>query len=140
MALGVLILGINGIGERSDSIENGLRKRSGAIRERGGGRFGRRQGFCELAKALVDFVEGIGAGGEKALKGDAEIGFEDIALPPACFFGVHVIGGGNGVAALMLGKIHRSVGDLDELLRRRAVEWIASDTEAGGDVLLAKKR
>src|SRR5712664_2566350 len=40
----------------------------------------------------------------------------------------------------MLRKIHRSVGNLDQLLRRRAVEWIARDTEAGADVFLAQQR
>src|SRR6266478_8646804 len=40
----------------------------------------------------------------------------------------------------MLGKIHRGVGPLDELLRRRAVQWIARDAEAGADIFLAQER
>src|SRR5713226_8567363 len=40
----------------------------------------------------------------------------------------------------MFRKIHRSVGHLDELLRRRAVERITRDAEAGADVFLAQQR
>src|ERR1700674_1696557 len=43
------------------------------------------------------------------------------------------------MAALMFRKIHRSVGNLDKLLRRRAMEWIAGDAEAGADVFLAQQ-
>ena len=50
-----------------------------------------------------------------------------------------MIGGGDGVAALMLREIHRGVGDLNQFLRRRAVQRIAGDTEAGGDILLAQQ-
>src|SRR2546429_9771457 len=39
----------------------------------------------------------------------------------------------------MFRKIHGSVGDLDKLLRRRAMEWIARDAEAGADVFLAQQ-
>ena len=94
----------------------------------------------ELAETLINFFEGFGAGGEKTFKGDAEIGFENIALPAAGFLGIDVIGGGNGIAALMLGEIHGGIGDLDEFLRRRAVQWIAGDTKAGADIFLAEKR
>src|SRR5690349_16204525 len=51
-----------------------------------------------------------------------------------------MIGGGNGVAALMFRKVHRSVGDLDELLRRGAVQGIAGNAEAGADIFFAQKR
>src|SRR2546422_53935 len=39
----------------------------------------------------------------------------------------------------MFRKIHRSVGDLDKLLRRRAMEWIAGDAEAGAVVFPAQQ-
>src|SRR2546427_9658622 len=39
----------------------------------------------------------------------------------------------------MLRKIHRSVGHLDELLRRRSVKRIARYAEAGADVFLAQQ-
>src|SRR5438046_9400547 len=40
----------------------------------------------------------------------------------------------------MFRKIHRSVGDLDELLRRRPVQGIAGDAKAGADIFLAQER
>jgi len=135
-----LILGVNGVGEGSDGVENRLGKRGGAVRGGGGRGFGSGERLGELAEALMDLVEGLGAGGEKTLQGDPEIGLEDVALPAAGVFGVDVVGGGDGVAALMLGEIHGSVGDLDEFLRRGTMERIAGDTEAGGNVLLAEKR
>src|SRR5258708_32716591 len=40
----------------------------------------------------------------------------------------------------MLREIHGSVGDLDEFMRRSAVERITSDAETGADIFFAKKR
>ena len=51
-----------------------------------------------------------------------------------------MIGGGDGVAALMLGQIHGSIRDLNQFLRSGAVERIAGDAETGADILLAKQR
>src|SRR5271157_2555185 len=140
VALGVLILGVDGVGQGSDGVENRLGNRGGAVQGREGRGLGSGERLGELAQALVNLVEGVGAGGKKTLEGDPEIGLEDVALPAASVLGVDVVGGGDGVAALMLGEIHGSVGDLNEFLRRGAVERIAGDAKAGGDVLLAEKR
>src|SRR6202030_3033983 len=101
--LRVLVLGINGVGERSDGVKNGLWKGARAFGRRILRDFGGRQGIGELAEAEIDFFESFGAGSEEALESDAEIGFEDVALPPPSFVGIDVIGGGDGVAALVLG-------------------------------------
>src|SRR5207302_1708274 len=96
--------------------------------------------FCELAQALVDFFEGLWSRREKTLERHAEIRFEDVTLPFFSFVGIEVIGGGDGVAALMFRKIHRSIGHLDKLLRRRAMERITRDAEASADVFLTQQR
>jgi hypothetical protein len=97
------------------------------------------QRFGELLQARINFFKSFGPGGEKAFERDTKIGFENIALPLLGFIGIEVIGGGNGVAALMLGEIHRSVGNLDEFLRRGAVQRITGDAEAGADIFLAQQ-
>ena len=51
-----------------------------------------------------------------------------------------MVGGRNGISALVLGQIHGSIGHLDKLLRRRAVQRIAGDTKTGADVFLAQQR
>src|SRR5437667_2972207 len=142
VALGVVVLGVDGEGQRSDRIEEGWGERLRCIgnwRGDGGNALGWGKRFGKLLQALVDLLEGVGAGGEKALEGDAEIGFENVALPLASFVGIEMIGGGYGVAALMLREVHRGVGHLDELLRDRAVQGEAGDAEAGGDVLFAEE-
>src|SRR5204862_7264628 len=42
-------------------------------------------------------------------------------------------------SALMFREIHRSIGHLDQLLRRRAVKRITRDAEAGTDVFLTQQ-
>src|SRR2546429_8009469 len=96
--------------------------------------------FRELPQTLVDFLKSLGPRGEKALQSDAQVSLEDVAFPLFGLVGIKVIGGGDGVAALMLRKVHRSVGDLDEVLRRGAMQWVAGDAKARADVLLAQQR
>src|SRR5207247_9135647 len=95
--------------------------------------------FGKLLQALVDLLEGVGAGGEKVFEGDAEISFENVVGAVTSFVGIEMIGGGYGVPALMLREVHRGVGNLDEFLRDRAVQGEAGDAEAGGDVLFPEE-
>src|ERR1700674_3082240 len=97
-------------------------------------RFGERPG--ELLNPTVDFNEGVRARGELALECDGEIGLENVTLPLFRVVGIKVIRGGDSVAALMLGKIHRGIRDLDQLLRRRSVGRKRCYSKAGCDVLL----
>src|SRR6516164_2677883 len=144
MALRVMILGVNRVGQRSDRVQHGLRKRMRALlrRDRSAAVIGLRgaERFRELPQTLVNFLKSLGTRGEKALESDAQVSLEDVALPLLGFVGIKVIGGGDGVAALMLRKVHRSVGDLDELLRRGAVQRVAGDAKARADVFLAQQR
>ena len=117
-----MILGVDRKSQRRDRVQDGLRQclralrgsgsRFAAVRLRGSKRFG------ELAQTLVDFFKRLRPGREKPLQRHAKIRFENVALPFFRFVGIEMIGGGDGVAALMLRKIHRSVGHLDQFLRR----------------------
>ena len=98
------------------------------------------QRLGELLQALIDLLEGLRAGGKQPLECNAEVGFQDVAFPLLGFIGVEVLGGGNGVASLMLGKIHRGVSHLDQLLGRGAVHRKAGDAEAAGNIFLAQQR
>src|SRR5713101_4402971 len=154
VALGVVVFGVNGKRQRRHGVNHGLRQRlhalAGAHRRGASGVLGfsgrRLRGFAgserlrELFQALINLREGFRAGGEQALQGNAQVGFQNVALPLFGFTRVVVVGGGNGVAALVLREIHRSVGYLNEFLRRRAMERITGDAEAGGDAFLAKQR
>src|SRR5215472_12056092 len=104
MALRVMIFGVNRIRKRGYRVQNrlgecmrarGLRKGFGAFGFRGAER------FRELAQALVNLFERFGTGREEALERNAEISFEDVALPLFRFIGIEMIGSGNGVAALV---------------------------------------
>src|SRR5215470_4901422 len=139
MTLGVLILGIDRVGERSDGIEDRLRQGIGAIRDFRLGGLGGGQRIGELPEPLVDLVKGFRPGRKQALEGDAKIGLEHVAFPAFGLVGIDVIRRGNRVTALMLGKVHRSVGDLNEFLWGRAVQGIGGDAETRADILFAKQ-
>jgi len=106
MALGVVILGVDGESQRSHGIEHGLGQ---GLRSLGSGcgdgtairAFGGRERFRKLFQAGINFFKGFRTGGEQPLQRYAEVGFQDIALPLFRFVGIEMIGGGNGVAALM---------------------------------------
>ena len=100
-------------------------------------RFGERS--RELLDPAVDFHEGVGTGGEQALERDAEISVEHVALPLFGIVRIELIRGGNRIAALMLGKIHRGVGDLNQFLGRRSVERKSRDAKTGSHVLFAQQ-
>ena len=135
MALRVVVLGVNREGERRDRLDHRRRKRiAGSVASL------LLQRARELLEAPVNFLERLGAGGEQALERDAEIRFEHILLPSLAIVRIALLGAGNQVAALMLGKVHRGVRHLDELLRRGAVNRKGGDAEAGGDVLVAQQR
>src|SRR5262249_30682706 len=122
VALGVVIFRVDSVSQRSNGIQNGLRKRIRTLRLRRRGlpvvRFRGRKRLRELAQALVDFLKSFGTRREKPLERDAEISFENVALPLFGFVGIKMVGGGNRVAALVFRKIHRSIGNLNEFLRR----------------------
>src|SRR5262249_43095708 len=62
------------------------------------------------------------------------------ALPFFGFVWIEVICCRDRVSTLMLREVHRSVCDLDQFLRRGAVQRITGDAEARGNILLAKQR
>ena len=150
MSLSELILGVDGQRERCERIHDDGRQRlegrlAGGSRHsigvrafRGGFRFGERPG--ELLDAAVDFHKRVGAGGEQALERDAEVGVQDVALPLPGIIRIELIRGGNGVAALMLGKIHRSVGDLNQFLGSGTVQRKCRNAETGRHVFVAQDR
>ncbi len=122
VALCVVILGVDGKRQRRDRVQHGLRQRLRALSCRhgcfAGIRFGGGERFGELPQALVDFFERLRSRGEKPLERHAQVRLEDVAFPFFRFIGIEVIGSRDGVSTLMLRKVHRSVGYLDELLRR----------------------
>src|SRR2546430_372767 len=76
----------------------------------------RKNGSATFSKRIL--AGRLRPGRGKSLQRHAKIRFENVALPFFRFVGIEMIGGGDGVAALMLRKIHRSVGHLDQFLRR----------------------
>ena len=99
---------------------------------RGCFRFGERPG--ELLDAAVDFHERIRPRGEKALERDAEVSVKDVALPLPGIIRIELIRGGNGVAALMFGKVHRGIGDLNQFLRSGPIQRKCRDAKTGRHV------
>ena len=135
VALGVAVFRVNGQRERSDSVHdrgrNGIAGVAIAVLD---------ERARELLEAAVNFVEGVGAGGELALERDAEIGFEDIFFPALGVVGIALLRAGNGVSALMFREVHRGVRDLNQFLRRGTVHRETGDAEAGGDIFVAQQR
>jgi hypothetical protein len=65
----------------------------------------------------MDFNKRIRASRELAFERDSQIRFENVTLPLFGLIRIKVIRSGDGISALMLGKIHGGIRDLDQLLR-----------------------
>ena len=89
----------------------------------------------ELFQSLANILKGLRPRGEEALECDAQIRFQDIALPLLGLPAIQVVGAGNRIASLVFGQIHRRVRNLNQLLRRRAVQRESGQANACGGVL-----